>query len=280
MSFAWTLPRRARLRLGAVIGRGVYRYWGHNRRRIAEAQLKEALTLPSTSSVTRMAEESYAQWGRALVDFVYPPPADHLLWADGAFEVLQRALQRKRGVLFYASHFGSWELLAVAAYRTGLSSAAIVRSPSNPYIAQWLRKRRKRYGLMPIERGHGGGGLLGALRRRAIIVTLIDQSTHLPSVEVPFFGKLAPTPIRPAMMAVHHDLAVVFGWVERDLTDPTTHYIHIKNVVLDGNGPSSVPERAFALTAQVTKMIEENVHRRPDLWVWFHDRWRSTSSLT
>ncbi len=30
-----------------------------------------------------------------------------------------------------------------------------------------------------------------------------------------------------------------------------------------------------ALTARVTSIIEEKVRRRPDLWLWMHNRWRS-----
>lgn len=272
------LPLRLSLGLGRAGGRVAARLAGA-RRRLAERQLATAMGLGSTEA-RRTAQQVFEHLGqvaveiallprlkRRLAEYVELPPADA--------QVLRRALEGGRGAVFVSAHLGNWELLAQRIVQDGFPSATLVRRASNPYLDGWLTSRRRANGLVTIDRGgpRSARGILRALREGRLVGMLIDQDTRVQSVFVPFFERLAATPVAPAHLAVSRGLPVVLGLIHRRSSGG--HRIRIQAVEV----PPPVPgveraARVHGLTLELTRRIEEAVRQRPDEWVWVHDRWK------
>lgn len=183
------------------------------------------------------------------------------------FETLKNALQKGRGVIAISAHLGNWELLAQHFAQRGLPVVTAARENPNPYLDRWIVDLRAQSTIITLHRGQQSSGLqvLRTLRRGSVFALLIDQDTKVRSVFVPFFGRPASTPVAPAELAIKVNAPVVFSYIVRE---GEKHRVVLEEV--DTNGL----EDATALTALLTKKIEEAVKKYPEQWVWFHERWK------
>jgi len=103
------------------------------------------------------------------------------------------------------------------------------------------------------------------LRGGGALALLIDQDIDTEGAWVPFFGRAAFTPLAAAHLALRLDAAVVPVFAER--LDDGDHLLRFLP-------PLQLPADPTAATAAMTAMIEAQIRRRPEQWVWMHRRWR------
>jgi KDO2-lipid IV(A) lauroyltransferase len=89
-------------------------------------------------------------------------------------------------------------------------------------------------------------------------------------VWVPFFGRLAYTPVGAAKIALKQRAAVVPVFIER--LENGHHLVRFQP-------PLDLPDDPREATALMTARIEEQIRRRPEQWVWMHRRWRRQPGL-
>jgi KDO2-lipid IV(A) lauroyltransferase len=172
-----------------------------------------------------------------------------------------------RPLLLLTAHLGNWELLAAVVVGRGLRLYAVVRGLDDPVLQQTLQGLRRHLGSETIERGEPGAArkLLRALRSGGALCLLIDQDTPVDGNWVPFFGRPAFTPLGAARLALRHRAAVVPVFLTRcPGGDHQATFLP----------PLDLPPDPTAATALMTRVIEEQIRRHPEQWVWFHRRWR------
>jgi KDO2-lipid IV(A) lauroyltransferase len=130
---------------------------------------------------------------------------------------------------------------------------------------------REDMGLKTIEQGNARE-ILRVLRGGGLVAMLADQDIRrVNGAFVPFFGKLAHTPVGPAALAVRLKVPILCAVTEwRTLTRHGGSIAEILRPREDLSNDDAVLE----LTARCTAAIEAAVRRRPDEWLWMHDRWR------
>jgi Kdo2-lipid IVA lauroyltransferase/acyltransferase len=104
------------------------------------------------------------------------------------------------------------------------------------------------------------------LKGGAILGLLIDQDTDVQSVWVEFFGHQAKTPRAAADLALRMESAVVLGFCTR--VGPCRYRLSMREVPTAGKD-------AVQLTAELTRLIEQQIRAAPEQWVWMHQRWKS-----
>jgi KDO2-lipid IV(A) lauroyltransferase len=136
----------------------------------------------------------------------------------------------------------------------------------------FITELRARSGARTIDRGSASSArdLIKAIRTGGILGFVIDQNIRTESVKIPFFGKPAPTPIGPARLAVRTGAMGVTGVCER-LADGTLVSRFLEPFDCTGGDP-------VAITARVTREVEEQIRKTPEQWPWFHDRWKERPS--
>lgn len=188
------------------------------------------------------------------------------------FEGHDRLLQiidSGRGVVIFTAHCGNWEWLSYATGLLGRPVSVLQRERDSPEMNRYITGLRAKANVHTIDRGSGSSArdMIQAIRRGGILAFVIDQNIRTESVKVPFFGKPALTPIGPAKLAVRTEAVVIPAVAER-LPDGNHRLQFLEPIECRRD------DDPVALTARVTKTIEEHIRRVPEQWVWMHDRWR------
>jgi KDO2-lipid IV(A) lauroyltransferase len=136
-------------------------------------------------------------------------------------------------------------------------------------LNQYVTELRAKSGVRTIDRGSPTSAreMIQAIRRGGILGFVIDQNIRTESVKVPFFGRPALTPIGPARLAVRTEAIAVTGVIER--RPDGTHLARFLEPIECKRDDDPV-----ALTARLTREIEDQIRRTPEQWPWFHDRWK------
>jgi Kdo2-lipid IVA lauroyltransferase/acyltransferase len=187
----------------------------------------------------------------------------------GGADLLER-WAKKEPTLLVSAHFGSWELFSEVMARRGVPLVAVVRPLKGAFNAHVIRSRLKA-GVELIPPRGALVAILKALTRGRSVVQLIDQvvpAEH--GVFVPFFGRPACT--TPALSAAAiRSGAPVYVLMAARVGD------HLEMQV---DGPIVPPKTGdfradlAAHTAMVTAVIEREIRKRPDQWLWLHRRWK------
>jgi Kdo2-lipid IVA lauroyltransferase/acyltransferase len=257
-------------RVGRAIGGLGWRFSRRDRRRTLDHLAFAYPEMPEPER-RRLARDCFRHHGTTLGECL------HLFHRDCGFvrsvvevqgwETVEKAREEKRPILILTGHCGNWELLAAAINCRGLGMSVVARPLDEPDQQRMLAGLRERFGTPTIARGSEGAArqLLGTLRRGGTLGMLIDQDTKVDGVWVPFFGRLAFTPVAAAKIALRQSTAVIPTFIER-LPDGR----HLATF----HPPLDLPDDPTDATALMTAKIEQQVRRLPEQWVWMHRRWR------
>jgi len=247
------------------------------RRRRVLANLELAMGRSLTSAQRQqIMRQVFHLFGQTLVETLMLPKMvrqglDRYVQIEG-WEHLEKAVQAGRGAVVFTGHFGNWEMVALAQGARGIPMDVVGRPPGDAHLARHLSMTRTLTGNRDISKYEAARPMLRSLREGRTVGLVIDQNVGGDrGIFVPFFGRPASTTPALAVLALKTGapLVPVFDYPENDrhhiIYDPP-----LENLPR-GRGRADI----HALTARVTSIIEEKVRRRPDLWLWMHNRWRS-----
>ena len=270
------LPRPLCLALGRGFGRLAF-HASRRHRRIALANLRTAFGTEKTpEELRRIALASFRHFGSVLTDIFKLAPLvrqerEKLVDVEG-WENLTGALAEGKGVLVMSAHLGNWEMGSLMISRAA-PFHVIARALDNRLMEKELQAFRETLGARVIHKQQAARKVLQALRDKEIVAILIDQNVlRSQAVFVDFFGRPAAT--TPALGAFHlrtgAPIVPVFC-----LPAPGNRYRLKILPPLSIDLKDDLDENVLKITGICTKMIEKEITRTPDCWLWFHDRWRS-----
>ncbi len=228
--------------------------------------------LPHTER-ERLALRVGQHFGRALLGTLRlqrmtPEKLLQLVRVEGR-EQLDRVAKSGRGAFFLSAHLGAWE---VAALYVGLDlkgGIGVVHRPlDNPYLDSQLEAFRRQFGNRALGKSAALRPILGEIKAGHSIGILIDQKTRPQDfgINVPFFGHPARTHTILARLVLKTGTPVVPTFV---YADPGGRY----TLSFGTPVPVEPEDDIISLTARYTKAIEEAIRKRPEQWLWYHDRW-------
>ena len=269
------MPRERALSAGARLGDAAHALG--IRRAVAENNLE--LAYPELASVerARILRENYRELGRVCAEYASLPelarsaPGEVVAEVLGA-EHLEAARALGRGVVILTAHVGNFELAGAWVARTNPLDF-VVKPLSNPAMEQWIAARRRDVGVGQISVGSGVRGVFAALRAQRCVCMLGDQDARRHGVFVPFFGRLASTPIGPAAIALRSGAPLIPAFARR--LEDLRHRIEF-HPPLTVEHPAA-PDAALRLTALHTALLEARIRERPSDWFWLHRRWKTSS---
>lgn len=183
-------------------------------------------------------------------------------------EVFRDALAQGKGAIAVSGHVGNWELCAQAIAHAGLPIASIASPTYDPRLTRLIDEHRCQFGMDVLWRGDSrvSKEMLRVFRKNAILGLLIDQDTNVQGAYVPFFGKLAHTPVAAASLALRFRCPIVVGFAVHDGRAYRLVYEAF---------PYDSEESVESLTARLTARIEQEIRKDPSQWVWLHRRWKT-----
>ena len=257
---------------GTALGQLAWLVARRDRRRALE---NLAIAFPDWPAARRRAtiRATFHHLGKAVFEILWMPNINAQNLGDYieyvGFDRTLEQMRAGRSVIVFTAHCGNWECLAygVGLAAEGLPVSVLQRERDEADVNRYISDLRARAGVHTIDRGSAGAAreMIQSTRRGGILAFLIDQNLRTESAKVPFFGKPALTPIGPAKLAIRTKALAVAGFVERQPNGK--HLIRFHE-------PFEATGDPIELTARLTRVIEEQIRRVPEQWVWFHDRYR------
>jgi KDO2-lipid IV(A) lauroyltransferase len=276
LKFIGALPRPLARAAGILLAWTVYLLHG-KLRRVGKKNLALAFPEKSPHERAKILRGVFTSLGRQIAEVCLFPKytrenVSKTVVYEG-FENFERALARRKGVLFLTAHLGAWELSAFAHSLYGYPLRVVMRPLDNPYLDRLTREYRTMHGNKAVDKDFARG-LISAMRKGETVGVLMDTNM-IPSqgVFVDFFGMQACTASGIARVALKTDAAVVPGFT---IWDPAINKYRLRfdpaaKLIRTGNSEADV----VANTALFTKIIEDYVRRYPDQWLWVHRRWKT-----
>ena len=273
-AISWPLRRASRARVDA---------WSAKTARMVRRLLSSRDRL-AASNMARVFPEKTAEEREALLDacwrhfaslvfgFVHdagsePSPAFVITGREGVDE----ALQRGRGVIIVTAHYGDWERAIGALDQLDVPVCVVARKLDNRLLESDLYRIRTRSNVQIVDRRRAARPLYKTLEARGAVVVLADQAVKpREGTLVPFLGLPAWTTPAPARLSLKTGAPVVVVWCEND-GDVTR--IDLEPPI-DPDLLSHNERNAEWITRKINDAFSARIRRRPELWLWMHDRWK------
>jgi KDO2-lipid IV(A) lauroyltransferase len=171
------------------------------------------------------------------------------------------------GWIALISHIGNWELYShlgekFPQYRFG----ALYQALANPFIDRRLRAARASSGIALFDRRHELLSCVRFLREGGVVGVLADQGAGYAGLWTPLFGRLTSSSMFAARLSLRTGLPLV------PIAINTVGRARWEMTVSEPVYPET--DDAELLTAQINRLLEEQIRRAPADWLWAHNRWK------
>lgn len=262
------VPERAARALGRGLGIAAWAL-AAGARRAARANVARALPEIAPRDrgafVRRVFRELGGLLGEAASALDPRRPLAPLPFLPGSREVLEDAIREGRGVVFASAHLGPWERVAASLVAAGIPLTVVAREPYDPRLGRVYARLREARGVRTVYRGARGAGvaLVRVLRRGDVLGVPMDLASRVASIDAPFLGVPARTPVGPARLAVRTGAAVVVGTA-----------VKAEDGALAVSFTRLAASRSEAdLTARINAELSRRIRAMPEAWPWMHRRW-------
>ncbi len=273
---AGALGPQALARIGSLAG-DVFLAASARRREILRFNLRLAFPEMTAAERSRMARAVSRHFGRVSLDILRLQRLDREAFRRELTVVgeehIAAAAAPGHGIIYLAAHMGLWEVAALTVGLIRPETFLIVNRPlDNPLLEEEVVRFRSRFGNEPLGKRKVLRTILAHLGERGAVGFLVDQRVSPEvGVEVPFFGQ--PTWTHPALARIVRKTRTSVVPLCALWEAPGRYEVRFFEPLL----PDELPEAELEdlpLTARFSAITESMIRRRPEQWLWFHDRWR------
>jgi len=276
-----SLPLRLSYFIGRILGNIAYLAVLRHRR-IAIDSLSIAfprLSLKRKKEIARDFFVSITQGSFELLYFLKHPRQLQNVRIEGK-KYLEKALEKKKGVIIFTAHLGNFPLMSLKLAKSGFPVNIVVRPMRDEQAGKYFHSLRIRAGVKTIlsyPRRECVSGIMRALRSNEVVIIQMDQNFGTGGVWVKFFNRLAATPVGPIILGLRTKAAMVPAYTYREDKGIGKHCIRIfpqEELIIKENKDETVLLNAVKFTRMIEGWIREFAHQ----WGWIHRRWKSRPS--
>jgi KDO2-lipid IV(A) lauroyltransferase len=266
-------PRPVTLAVGAALGRAA-RDLLHLRRDVADENIRSAFPSLTARERAAIAWAMYAHFGRVAaysLRLTAGGPREvlpHIRTVEGE-AMLRAQAARGRGVIALTGHHGNWEVAGTWAAAIGLRIAAVVKPPSNPWVADFLERRRRQAGIETIPMPEARTQVPKALAEGKVVALVADQGAIRSTTWVPFFGRPTQTAEGPGRFAASTGAPVVFGTFVAEADGRYRGALEALEEEPRGDAAELVPR----IATLYRQRLEAAVRLVPEQYLWTHRLW-------
>lgn len=227
----------------------------------------------SEKKIRELASDYYKHLGRLLGEMLaVPAMSREKMLSICRFEendLLEQYFSQRRSVLVVMGHAGNWEWSGLsAAAREFHEIYAVYKIQKNPYIDQYLRKIRARFGTKLVSMEAAPRAVLASRGVFPRCFTFIaDQSADpLKGNWVRFFGRDTVFHGGWAKLACKSGMPVLFAAVVRE-----NGGYRVQFDLIHENPSVCKPEALVQLFAE---KLEKQIRTDIPIWLWSHRRWK------
>lgn len=273
------LPYGALLFLGKILG-NLYYFLIKKQRERAVAQMMPALQI-SEDEARKLVKESFVNLARNVLDIFYMPNLNEKNLSEyieiDHLERMRDALAEGHGVVVLTAHIGTWEWLSASFTLNGMPVTAIAKLQPNQEYSRVLDDLRATINVEIFNRGTSELLAAGrALKKGKILGFLADQDAGSGGAFINFLGKIASTPMGPAVFSKKFHSPVVPAFIIRQPNG--RHLVKIFEVMrFEDTGDAD--KDLFKFTEKMTEIIESVIRENPTQWLWFQKRWNTPPEM-
>ncbi|MCF8329247.1 MAG: lysophospholipid acyltransferase family protein [Crocinitomicaceae bacterium] len=184
-------------------------------------------------------------------------------------EVVNDLLKVQKSVILVGGHCGNWEwLITSQAFQFDGKAFGLGMPMSNKFWGQAINNKRERFGLKVIH-SKNYKEALAAEKNPYTLLMLGDQSPGdtNKSYWMNFLNQQTAVQFGTEALANTYDLAVVYFNIDK------VHYGRYEmTLTLLTDSPKEL--KWGAITQQHTELLEQQIRKKPYLWMWSHKRWK------
>jgi len=272
------LPERLAYGLAGGLGRLFFRC-SKRRQRLAMKMLRHAFPDGKTDAeLFRLGSLGTVNLFKVAVDMVRMIP-----WVNSGrlaerFDFAEMNGYPDPPFIGVTGHFGSWEIGAIATAMLRGEAHLIAREFKNPLIQQMLLSCRQRAGVNVHPKRGGMRPVVRGLAEGCVAMQAADQRQRQRGVRVPFFGEIASTDRSAAVLALRKGYPIAIAGAER--VGPGFRFRGLLVEIIEVESTGDHEADVARVTAEVNRGLERLILRRPEQYLWIHDRYRKSSSAT
>ncbi len=188
-------------------------------------------------------------------------------------EVVTKAQEAKRPIVFITSHYGAWELGGSMISALVEPLMIVYKKMKNPYFENYLLKSRAQSRIKYVEKHGATKGLLKQLRSGGAIALLIDTNIkEKDGVQVDFLGKPTYQLKSTAYFARKFDAAIIPALIHTQ--DDENYIIKFYDEIIPPNTDEAQTDIEESTRMQ-SEWLSKEVLKSPKPWFWLHRRWKN-----
>ena len=244
-------------------------------KKIIEKNLKICFKKIDQKEIKRISLGMWDNIGRTFSEYVFlknfQKNHNNLIKLNGT-EYLDEIKNSNKPVVFVSGHFSNFELLGTKLNQYGIRFCAIYRPLNNIFLNPIMEYLRLKY-VCPIMIKKGRSNireLLNNIKSGYSVIIIADQRTS-EGKKIEFFNYPALTTTIPAQISLKYNYKVVPLYIER-LSDSNFEVTIYKPIEFKKSGNHE--KDTYYLTLEINKQIEKMILKKPEHWLWLHNRWK------
>ena len=244
-------------------------------KKIIEKNLKICFKKIDQKEIKRISLGMWDSIGRTFSEYVFlnnfQKNHNHLIKLNGT-EYLDEIKNSNKPVVFVSGHFSNFELLGTKLNQYGIRFCAIYRPLNNIFLNPIMEYLRLKY-VCPIMIKKGRSNireLLNKIKSGYSVIIIADQRTS-EGKKIEFFNCPALTTTIPAQISLKYNCKIVPLRMER------LSYNNFEMTIykpFEYKKSDNYEKDTYNLTLQVNKQLEKMILKRPEQWLWSHNRWK------
>ena len=271
---AFTLFKICGLRMSSAIGGKIFEKIGplFRSKKIIHKNIKRALPDINNENLETLTRLMWNNYGRTFAEYIFLKD-----FRIGKFssnieiegkEILEKIKKNNQQVVFVSGHLSNFELMAMFIEKNGINLLAIYRPLNNLFLNPFMEKIRRKYICKhQIKKGIGGTKNLIKYKKQNFSTALMIDQRVSEGILSPFFKQEAFTTTIPAQLVKKFNIPVVPVYIER--IKDINFKITIKNPIFFPNEKS-----IENITDELNLELEKLILKKPEQWIWSHNRWK------
>lgn len=252
----------------------VFYYLTGYRKKIVYNNFKNSFPEKSEAEIKRLMKLFYHHFADLIVEslriFSISEEEAKLRMKYTNPEILDKDFKEGRTIILAGGHYNNWEILAVTiAGVLKHNTIGLYKPLNNKFFDEKMRQTREKYGLNMISTKRTSEVFSAIGGKPAAIIFGADQSPSRSGKGywMKFLNQDTLVLFGTEKFAKEFNCPVYYGAIKKVKRG---YYETTMTLITDNPRNSAVGE----ITEMHTKMLEEDIRRQPEYWLWTHKRWK------
>ena len=279
ISFLRLLPHLIAYHIGTFIGNVLYFFNVGNHVALTNLDIVYGDT-KSAEEKEAIYRASLLNFGRVIINYMRLPFAGEAFWTKHCElvneDVLKKAVNRKKGVLFIGGHIGMWDLAGGKVAMSGYPTAVVSKGIVDPVIDKLVTAARTAMNMGGIETKNTMDQIFSGLKRGESLVLALDQNMKKGKGEfIDWMGKKASSVKSTSYIVRESGAAVIPGYMVQ--LGPKKFKVILEDELPWLPCPEN-PEKELMINNQnQADAVQKIILAHPEHWLWIYKRWKIVS---